>query len=693
VNRIRLHIIFVISFIAISSYNFAQSHTELKPIQVKDSLYLIKTNENFSLKESNFKEYTDSLKKAFLFKQTVKIESITEIDEFKDTSIFTWKLDDIQNLEVLNDVDTNVYNFQKTNELEQKGGFFGYLGNVGNSAYSYDFKKRIKSTDYFVQNHLSWYLRKAEDLNFYNTKKRYTQFDYTNSQSSKSESQQTIGLLHSQNVNKDLNFGIDYKGIMSKGQYVNQEVKNHSIGIQAAYTGKKYTVYLQSVRNRHKEQINGGIIQDTIVESGKETYWYDRRTREISSKYSNPQTENGLNNIRIVQEYKMQVPDFLKNESKRGQKPNTIFSVKHRFNYLKQYRVFSEASLEDSLSENMYHSNLLTYDSTYYSSVTNRIQFEIKENNYLNSAYRLFGGITWKHDKLFVEDSNVFVFKQNDKKYNSYAYYVGGNGNYKERINYRYYYNQFFVGERAGETDLVGDLDLRFGKKKNLILNGGIEIDINKPDYLIENYFSNHIKWNKNFDNVVNTKLKASVEERNIDVKLGIQIDKIDNFIYFDTLKMAQQAKNSQNVLSAYVSNRTKFWHLEWENKLNYQQVDGNAVRVPEILVYESLTFNKKIFKGVLDLRAGVEMYYHSAFNANDFDPVSGQFYHQEETQIGNYPVFNVFVIGKLSRARLLFKYEHVNSGLFPDPNYFSIPNYPIGQRMIRWGISWTFYD
>ena len=68
-------------------------------------------------------------------------------------------------------------------------------------------------------------------------------------------------------------------------------------------------------------------------------------------------------------------------------------------------------------------------------------------------------------------------------------------------------------------------------------------------------------------------------------------------------------------------------------------------------------------------------------------------FYNQRETEVGNYPYTDVFVMGKWKRMRIFLKYQHVNRGLFGNGDYFSVARYPLNPGMFKMGISWGFYD
>ena len=88
----------------------------------------------------------------------------------------------------------------------------------------------------------------------------------------------------------------------------------------------------------------------------------------------------------------------------------------------------------------------------------------------------------------------------------------------------------------------------------------------------------------------------------------------------------------------------------------------------------------------------GVTFKYFTKYLANDFNPVLNEFYLQNETEIGNYPSFNVFVNGEVRRTRIYFIVENVTASL-TGRNYFATSNQPTKDLTIRLGLVWNFWN
>ena len=72
--------------------------------------------------------------------------------------------------------------------------------------------------------------------------------------------------------------------------------------------------------------------------------------------------------------------------------------------------------------------------------------------------------------------------------------------------------------------------------------------------------------------------------------------------------------------------------------------------------------------------------------------PETGMFYSQNSFTIGNYPYSDMFLNMKLKRFRFFLKYERVNTW-FPNSEGFNLSHYPYNSSILKYGLSWTFYD
>ena len=121
---------------------------------------------------------------------------------------------------------------------------------------------------------------------------------------------------------------------------------------------------------------------------------------------------------------------------------------------------------------------------------------------------------------------------------------------------------------------------------------------------------------------------------------------------------------------------------------------DNKVLPVPDFNVYSNLYFNFRIAK-VLRMHLGADVRYFTKYEAPDYCPYVGQFCVQgngdNNLEIGNYPIVNVYVNMHLKRTRFYVAMSHVNQG--DGGNRFLVPHYPLRGRTLRLGVSWNFIN
>jgi hypothetical protein len=114
-------------------------------------------------------------------------------------------------------------------------------------------------------------------------------------------------------------------------------------------------------------------------------------------------------------------------------------------------------------------------------------------------------------------------------------------------------------------------------------------------------------------------------------------------------------------------------------------------VNVPQLTTRNTLYYTGHVFKKAMLLQTGITLNYFTKYYANDYNPLLGEFYVQNETKIGNFPMLDFFVNARIRQTRLFLKAEHFNSAV-TGFNFYSAPNYPYRDFMIRFGLVWNFF-
>ena len=188
-------------------------------------------------------------------------------------------------------------------------------------------------------------------------------------------------------------------------------------------------------------------------------------------------------------------------------------------------------------------------------------------------------------------------------------------------------------------------------------------------------------------------KLNFRLEFKKPRFKIELSAYNLKNYIYYGLNVNPVQISYPLNIFIGQVSKDISIgkFHL---NSLALIQKSSNekAVHVPLLYLKQSLYLESMLFKKAMQLQLGMALNYFTNYEGNYYMPALGQFYLQDSTSVGNYPFIDVFAAGKIKRVRLFIKLQNITSGLVNGSEY-TVPFYPVAPRMLKWGVSWMFFD
>ena len=98
----------------------------------------------------------------------------------------------------------------------------------------------------------------------------------------------------------------------------------------------------------------------------------------------------------------------------------------------------------------------------------------------------------------------------------------------------------------------------------------------------------------------------------------------------------------------------------------------------------------------VLTVELGGCATYFTRYYAPDYLPQLSVFAIQQNddsrVEIGGHPYIDVYANMHLKRARFFLSMSHVNAGS-GSKDYFLTPHYPTNTSVLRFGVSWNFYN
>ena len=520
-----------------------------------------------------------------------------------------------------------------------------------------------------------------EDINYYQVPTPLTELFYK----SAFQQGQVLDAFFTVNTSKQFNFSIAYKGMRSLGKYQHILASTGNFRITTSFKSKneRYVANVHIVTQDILNQENGGLQDDNIefFESGVESF-LDRGVLEVNFQ----DAENLLKGKRFYLNHSYDIISKTDSTSNNNLKIEHVVNLDDKFYQFDQSTsntffgdAFKSRNLRDkSTLENFYNQLKVNYSN----NVVGDVQFNVSHNNY-----------NYGYDKLvFINGNEITNRLKGD------IFSLGG--------KYRKQINKFLVKGEFG-LNVSGDFEGNFiNGEASYMLNKDIEaqFQVSKssraPNYntlLYQSNYSNY-NWQNNFNNIETFQLAFNVKSDKY-LNLDIDFSTIDDYVYFSKDEISNLVKPFQNdnksisYLRVKLGKSITYKKFTLDNDIMYQNSsDQNEVfNVPEFITRNTLYYSNHLFKKAMFLQTGITLNYFTEYNMNAYDPLLAEFYIQNETKFGGFPMLDFFINAKIRQTRIFLKAEHFNSS-FTGYNYYSAPNHPYRDFTVRFGIVWNFF-
>jgi len=616
---------------------------------------------------------------------TVNYRNIYGFIGIKDTKekSFAWYIDKkTYDLIVTKTFDSTLFLNHLILPGQKNMSFVSYLGNMGSPLIPDHFFDRYEDVPFLFSSGFAYYQQPVLERRHFNVRRPHTQIDYSTGGSRKN-AEQNLLIMHTQNVNRYTNIGLQYNYYSTKGIYENQLTRNNDFTFFASYYKHRLMAQGTFAYTYIKNQENGGLlddkfIQDTVVEPNLVPFSLKKASTEYRKR-----SFSGVVGYDII---------ALKTTDSDTNKLKSILAAKLIFEGYRYTRLYVDAETDSSYFKNFYINTSSTHDSVYLATYQSTLLVELSQIAKYPGIPGLRAWVSNLFGSYYYLTPEDFIYSQNNKKINTnhFGFGIYSNSPY---LNYSGAARFFLSGYRSADKELFGRLSILPWKSKEMpFISGELSITDREPDPFLKQYFSNHYKWNNNFDKESRFRISAKIGAEKIGFEAGYNLVHILNYIYFDTLALPTQASNV-TVTSAYLQKVLKLGGLHLVGKAVWQAITNTeAMGLPTLLGFGALYYQYPLVKNVLTVQLGISAFYRTPFYADVYNPATGIFHRQKDREIGNYPYADVFLNAKWKRTNLFFKFEHVNQG-YPDNQYFISVHYPYNPRMFKFGLSWMFYD
>ena len=341
-----------------------------------------------------------------------------------------------------------------------------------------------------------------------------------------------------------------------------------------------------------------------------------------------------------------------------------VTSIIHTMNWDYAHRIFQAYQTPQDFYKkrnNYYDSELhgdSIYDLTRHFSIKNHFALSMLEgfNKWAKAGIKAFASHELRHFAL--PDS-----AKHETSYNEQSISIGGQlvKTQGRTLHYNVIGETYLIGEDAGQLKLDANVDVNIPFWGDTVrIEGKGYFHKLHPTFYQRHFHSQHVWW----DN-------SNLEKESL-----------------------RQETENITLLTLQLQQDFTLGPLNWENQITYQKCSNtNVLPVPELNIYSNLYLKFKV--AVLNINLGADVRYFTKYYVPDYSPLIGQYAVQDNgennMELGNYPWVNVYANMKLKQARFYVMMSHVNYS--SGANCFMVPHYPTNQMVLRFGVSWNFFN
>jgi hypothetical protein len=633
-------------------------------------------------------------------------------DHKKDTIIFNSKFIRVTTDALLNDstqvfkLDTTLANFENYSPLYQPRHPYIGLGSLGLPARPLLFEPP-KTIGFDVGQHmLDIYMLKPEDIQYYKARVPYTSLYLI----SGGQSEEIFKATQTQNINPQLNVGFNLNFSGPHGFYAHQNANDFSAAVFSWYESKskRYNLLANLIFNNVKAPENGSPVGDEFNRGASASFdQIDDPTKLINSannwtsagfyikqfyyigKLDSAKKSKGdiwkvlpTQRVSYTFYYNTTAYKFLQNEpdpyhvfpdyyfsSTESKDSLTVQHIQNAFSYSFYLRgnsvgfIKNEAKIDLSLTQDIYHYQQFVADST----VSNTYGKIIQESKMQDNAFQditLKGKIGYRFSNRILLDASLA---------------------------------QIAAGRDFGDYLYDAKITLAGNKKAGKVLLEAYT-QSSTPPLVYTDWISNHYIFHDSFKNQKTTSLSFTYTNDPLRLDLKAEYFLVNDYLYFNAQPNGIDATPTQfgtpiNLLKISLGKSFTWRRWHFDDFVVYQKTDNaNVLRTPQAYNYSSLYYSK-LFFNVLNSNIGINVRYNTPYVAPSYAVGLGQFYNNTPNlTFSSYPVATVFFKATLVRTNIFVMYDYANKGLF-SKGYYMVNRYPGPDRLLKFGVSWSFYD
>jgi hypothetical protein len=528
-----------------------------------------------------------------------------------------------------------------------------------------------------------------ENRTFYSSERAYTKLQYIVGQKQELD----VHVIHGHPFGKNCNVAFGFDRVRSTGFYQRQNTNNTSVDLDGWYRapGRRYAMLADIYWTTENVAENGGISNDSNFDFGNQL---DRHL--VAVNLSAAETRQRLRGAWYKEYWSFgAIADTISDKSDSTGIRTSIrpsWAVVHISSISDEKYAYNDGNPTEGFYANIYRDSLNAHDSTYIWRVENGLWLERFDAGENKSTRLLSGKIGVREEAGRLVNDTIRLKFQN----------IFLDGRIKLASKNKWWdaaiLQGWYVVNGTNKNDYSAAIDTKTKAltKFHLYAFLSAQATLTQPDFIFRHYSGNFFRWQNDFSQTGITSVKAGIgKEKSITSGFRISAGWIQytNPTYFDATLLPVQSQQSVQAFFAQLVWNTGTKHFKARNNITWNSIPGNSpVRLPELIVRESLYADFFLFKSALQMQVGLDATWYSSYFADAYNPNISQFYVQDSKSIGNYVFLDPFLSIKVKPVRVFVKADHLNAGWF-GRTYYQVPHYPGNDFALKFGMSWVFND
>ena len=592
------------------------------------------------------------------------------------------------NPDTLFQVDTGLTDVHQYDPVLDRHNHYTFLGNNASPSVPLFFDYNHQIGFNYGLHQWDVYRMTDENMLFYHTRSPYSDFQYVQGP----KDLQYFKAIHSQNITPYWNISLSFRKYYSTGFYDHQLSNGYNFGLNTWYRSKsrRYMLVASAIWNTFRYQENGGLVNDSFFQTNSPNA--DHIGMPFRLMYATQEWKDQSYNIR--QYFYIGTKEYKKIHD-TDKAPITLyyprFFVSHELSVYNMRYNYYDSSTDMKQFGNILIDSTRSNDFYRYRNISNTFsigQVEYHPPNKEAAPISILLNAYVKHELILARYPTKDTTVQN---------ILAGGGILFRTPFFKIHGDATIIpiGYNQGDFSIAGKIEFPYKiMGYNNVLGLGLSNQQSRPAFLDQNLYSNHFEWNNNFIRTRYYEAQGFLASDSFHYRFTAKYMLISSLVYYGYNVLPQQAQGDLNYFQLSAEKDFKIGNLHLNNSLLYQHVSGgNEISVPDLSFRGSYFYELTLFNHALVMQIGFDVRYNSSYYAYAYAPGSSNFYLQNYKQIGNYPYFDPFISGRISRFRIFAKMEHATQGLF-GYTYYATPSYPFYPRtIVRLGLRWMFYN